>query len=69
MIYSKLFPMGTDEADDFIQRIAIEGSLNRIEPERFPYKKEARLLYFGPHGFMTVEKKPKEGKWEVTIET
>lgn len=67
MKFSKLFPMG-DSADDFIQRIAVEGKLKRIEPEKFPYLKEASLLYLGPHGFITIEKKPKEGKWEVTIE-
>lgn len=69
MIYSKLFPMGTDEADDFIQHITIKGRLERMEPEKFPYDKEARLLYLSPYGFMTIEKKTKEGKWEVTIET
>lgn len=70
MKYSKLFPMGTDEADNFIEKIAIVGEYKRIEPsEKFPYLVEARLLYFGSQGFMKIEKKPKEGKWEVTIET
>lgn len=69
MKFSKSFPMGNDEADDFIERIVIEGSLKRIMPGRFPYLKEAHLLYRSPFGLVAIKKKPKEGKWEVTIET
>lgn len=69
MKFSKSFSMETDEADDFIERIVIEGSLKRIDPVKFPYSKEAKLLYRSPSGLVFIEKKPKEGKWEVTIET
>lgn len=69
MKFSKLFPMGTDEADDFIQHVAIEGKLDLIEPVKFPYRKEVKLLYLGPNGFVTIKKKPREGNWEVMIET
>ena len=69
MRFSKLFPMGTGEANDFIERIVIEGSLERIEPVKFPYHKEVQLLYSSPSGLVSIKKKPKEGKWEVTIET
>jgi len=69
MKFSKLFPMGTDEADDYIERIVVKGSLKQILHLKFPYLKEAHLLYRSPFGLVTIEKKPKEGKWEVTIET
>lgn len=69
MKFSKSFPMATDEADDFIERIVAKGSLKRIVPEKFPYSKEAQLLYRSPFGLVAIKKKPKEGKWEVTIET
>lgn len=69
MKFSKSFPMRTGEANDFIQRIVAEGSLKRIVPEKFPYLEEAQLLYRGPSGLVAITKKPKEGKWEVTIET
>lgn len=70
MKFSKLFPMGKNKAaDKFIERIATEGNLKRIEPEKFPYYEKAQLLYSGPGGFVTITKKPKEGKWEITIET
>ena len=69
MKFSKLFPMGNDEADDYIKRIVIEGSLKRIVPGKFPCLKEAHLVYRSPSGLVAIEKKPKDGKWEVTIET
>lgn len=71
MRYSKLFPMGIGgPADDFIERIASLGQYKRVEPkESFTFQEEGKALYFGPRGFMTIEKKPKKGKWEVTIET
>jgi len=69
MKFSKLFKMGTDEADDYIKHIAAEGSLKQIVPEKFPHLKEAQLLYRSPSGLVAITKKPKEGKWEVTIET
>ena len=69
MKFSKLFPMGTDEADEFIQDIVEKGRLDLIEPERFPYLQEVKLLYLGPNGFVTIKKKPREGNWEVMIET
>ncbi|GAH24591.1 unnamed protein product [marine sediment metagenome] len=70
MKFSKLFPMGKNKAaDKFIERIAAEGNLKRIEPERFPYYDEAQLLYRSPSGLVAITKKPKDGKWEVTIET
>ncbi|MBA7705628.1 hypothetical protein ES703_114461 [subsurface metagenome] len=69
MKFSKSFPMRGDEANDYIERIVIEGSLKRIVPVKFPYFKEAQLLYRSPSGLVTIEKKPREGKWEVTIET
>jgi len=70
MKFSKLFPMGKNKAADrFIESIAAEGNLKRIEPERFPYYAEAQLLYLGPHGFVIITKQPKEGQWEVTVET
>ena len=68
MKFSKSFPMGTNEADDFIKRITSEVNLERIMPEKFPYLKEAQLLYRSPSGLVFIEKKPKEGRWEVTIE-
>ena len=69
MKFSKLFPMGTDAADDYIKHIVAESELKRIVPGKFPYLKEAHLLYRSPSGLVAIEKKPKRGKWEVTIET
>ena len=70
MKYSKLFPMACEAADDFIDRIASCGEYHRVEPlGKFPYLDEAKLLYFGPRGFMKIEKKAEEGQWKVTIET
>ena len=69
MRFSKSFPMGTDEADDFIESIITEGSLKQIGSKKFPYRQEVQLLYRSPSGLVAIDKKPKEGKWEVTIET
>jgi len=69
MKFSKSFPMGTDEADNYIEHIVTEENLKRIVPEKFPYRQEAHLMYRSPSGLVAIEKKPKKGKWEVTIET
>lgn len=68
MKYSKLFPMGSEKANDFIDLVSTLGKYNRIEPPSvFPFG-QGKALYFGPQGFMVVEKNPKGGQWEVTIE-
>ncbi|GAH51612.1 unnamed protein product [marine sediment metagenome] len=69
MKFSKLFPIATSDANDFIEDIVAKGSLKLIEPETLPHLDEAQLLYLGPYGFVVITKQPKEGQWEVTIET
>jgi len=69
MKFSKLFRMAASDADDFIKDIVAKGNLELIEPETFLHLDEAPLLYLSPHGFVIITKQPKDGKWEVTIET
>ncbi len=69
MKFSKSLPMGNDEVDKYIEDIVERGNLKLIEPERFPYFETVKLLYLGAQGFITIDKHPKDGKWEVTIET
>jgi len=69
--YSKLFPMSSDEADKFIDSIlSYGGGYSRVDPASvFPFSGVGKSLYSGSQGFMTIEKKTKDGKWEVTIES
>lgn len=69
--FRKLFPMGTDQVDKFIETIlSYGGGYTRVDPPPvFPGILEGKSLYSGPQGFLTIEKKAEKGKWKVTIET